>query len=47
MQKQFEVLVQSNLPELLKTQFFVQLITAFLSKFGENPSLKFQIVFFD
>ena len=44
MQTQFEVLVQSNLPELLKTQFFVPLITEFLSIFGENLCLEFEIV---
>ena len=44
MQTQFEVLVQSSLPELLKTQVFVPLITAFLSIFGENLSLEFEIV---
>ena len=44
MEMQFEMLVQSNLPELLKTQFFVPLITAFLSIFGENLCLEFEIV---
>ena len=36
--------VQSNLPELLKNQFFVPLITAFLSIVGENLCLEFEIV---
>ena len=44
MQTQFEVLVHSNLPELLKTQFFIPLTTAFLSIFGENLSLESEIV---
>ena len=44
MQTQFGVLVQSNLPELLQTQFFVPLITVFLSIFGENLCLEFGIV---
>ena len=44
MQTQFEALVQSNLPELLKTQFLVPLITAFLGKIGENLCLEFELV---
>ena len=44
MQTQFEVLVQLSLPQLLKTQFFVPLITTFLSIFGENLCLEFEIV---
>ena len=44
MQTQFGVLVQSNLPELLQTQFFVPLITVFLRIFGENLCLEFEIV---
>ena len=40
----FEVLVQYNLPEPLKTRFLSPLITAFLSVFGENFCLEFEIV---
>ena len=53
MQKQSEVLVsmqgtgtivQSNLPELLKTQFFVLIDRSISSIFGENPFLEFETV---
>ena len=43
MQTQFEVLVQSNLSEFLKTHLFVPLVTAFISIFGENFCLEFEI----
>ena len=37
-------IVQSNLPEFLKTQFFVLIDHSIFSKFGENLFLEFEII---